>query len=156
MRSRLATLVLLGCAPNRATDATDDADGDGYPVPEDCDDHRAAVNPSATELCDDLDNDCDGEIDESDAFDAPGWFRDHDGDGFGDPSAIVYACARPDGVAENGADCDDQDAWVHPGAREICDPLDRDEDCDGLADDADESASHRRVFYGDADGDGFG
>ena len=64
--------------------------------------------------------------------------------------------ARPDGVAENGADCDDQDAWVHPGAREICDPLDRDEDCDGLADDADESASHRRVFYGDADGDGFG
>jgi len=41
-----------------------DQDGDGFPFPEDCDDANAAVNPAAFDACDDLDNDCDGQVDE--------------------------------------------------------------------------------------------
>jgi len=44
-----------------------DVDGDGYDVPQDCDDNDAAVNPGAVEICDDgVDNDCDGLADEVD------------------------------------------------------------------------------------------
>lgn len=43
----------------------EDADGDGYQDYEDCDDEDAAVNPSADELCDGIDNNCDDNIDES-------------------------------------------------------------------------------------------
>lgn len=42
----------------------EDMDGDGFPIPEDCDDTDAAVHPGAKEMCDDKDNDCDGEVDE--------------------------------------------------------------------------------------------
>jgi len=44
-----------------------DADGDGYYSfcnPGDCDDSNAAIFPGAQEVCDDLDNDCDGQVDE--------------------------------------------------------------------------------------------
>lgn len=40
-----------------------DQDGDGFPYPEDCDDRRIDVNPEAEEICDNRDNDCDGEVD---------------------------------------------------------------------------------------------
>ena len=59
-----------------------DADGDGY-IEDDCDDNDANVHPGKEELCDGLDNDCDGDIDEEvqDLF-----YIDADGDGFGDES----------------------------------------------------------------------
>jgi hypothetical protein len=151
----LAGLAACGQAPDKG-DPSGDADGDGFAVGEDCDDARASVNPEATELCDGVDNDCDGEVDEPEAFDAQGWFTDADGDGFGDAASVVFGCTQPDGTAPNGADCDDGDSLSHPGADEVCDPADRDEDCDGLADDADPSASGQSTFYGDADGDGWG
>ncbi|HOX42210.1 MAG TPA: putative metal-binding motif-containing protein [Myxococcota bacterium] len=44
-------------------DGSDD-DQDGFYVPDDCDDQDPAINPEATEFCDDLDNDCDGTRDE--------------------------------------------------------------------------------------------
>jgi hypothetical protein len=53
-------------------------------------------------------------------------------------------------------DCDDTNASVHPGAIEVCDPNNTDEDCNGIADDADASAAGKTLFYTDADGDGFG
>jgi hypothetical protein len=62
-----------------------------------------------------------------------GAYRDADGDGYGDASGWISACAIPPGYVTNGDDCDDLDAAIHPGAIEICDGLD--EDCNQIADD---------------------
>jgi len=103
------------------TDATlnlDDADGDGFTTcadengDADCDDADGGVFPGATEVCDDVDNDCDGVVDG----------LDEDGDGHAPPEC-------------GGDDCDDDDATVYPGAEEICDGVDN--DCDNKTDDVD-------------------
>ncbi len=64
--------------------------------------------------------------------DAPFTFwTDGDGDGFGDPSAPVEACALPPGAADNAEDCNDAEPSAYPGAIDLCgDGLDA--DCDGL------------------------
>jgi MYXO-CTERM domain-containing protein len=60
---------------------------------------------------------------------------DRDGDGYGDPSEVVVSvCVPPDGYASNSADCDDQNAAVHPDAVELCGD-EVDQNCNGLPDD---------------------
>ncbi|GEM_PF-2076295 len=109
-----------------------DADEDGYDETEDCDDSDSGVSPGATELCDGVDNDCDGLIDEDDAADASTWYADQDGDGFGDGEIARNACQQPSGYLADDGDCDDDDAATRPGAEEICgDGIDN--DCDGNA-----------------------
>jgi MYXO-CTERM domain-containing protein len=89
---------------------------DGYIAGDtDCDDHLATTNPDADELCDDVDNDCDGAIDE-DAVDVLEFFADGDGDGFGDAESAVWACSTPEGHVEDDSDCDDDDDSAYPGA----------------------------------------
>jgi MYXO-CTERM domain-containing protein len=107
-----------------------DDDGDGSPACEDCDDSRTAVNPTATERCNGLDDDCEGTVDEG-AEDAETWAIDSDGDGYTDSSVEVTACDAPDGyAAPTEEDCDDADADAHPEAVET--PGDGvDQDCDG-------------------------
>ncbi len=130
----------------------------------DCDDGDASVNPGATERCDaaDVDEDCDGLADDRDGSVDPAslvdWYRDSDGDGYGDARWTLATCEQPSGWVSDDADCDDADAAINPGATEICDPGDTDEDCDGLADDADGSADSATMgtWYRDADGDGYG
>ncbi len=117
----------------------------------DCDDGDAAVNPGADEICDGMDNDCDGTTDEPDATDASTWYRDNDGDGYGDAAAVTVSCDQPTGYVSDGTDCDDYDDDVHPGADEHCDGAD--EDCDG---DIDEDAVDGDSWYADADADGYG
>ena len=123
-----------------------DADGDGYPATahggSDCDDGDVTVHPGAEEVCNGVDDDCDGAIDE-DALDADTWHVDLDGDGAGDPASTLLACDQPAGAVADGTDCDDGDPAVHPGAEEACDGVDT--DCDGALDE-DEA---------DLDGDGF-
>jgi hypothetical protein len=132
-----------------------DADGDGWPEGEDCDDHDAAINPDAQESCDGVDDDCGGEIDE-DATDAATWYADADADadadGYGDPSTSVTTCEQGDGWVADASDCDDGDAAVYPGADEYCDGVDS--DCDGSTDDGDEVDV--ATWYADADLDGYG
>jgi hypothetical protein len=132
-----------------------DADGDGYPEEHDCDDNDASRNPSATEICDGIDQDCDDEIDEDATGDIEAW-EDLDGDGYGDDDARLTGCTVPDGAATEAGDCNDDDDTIHPDAEEICDAIDN--DCDGLLDDEDDSidASGLVELYEDADGDGHG
>ncbi len=77
------------------------------------------------EICDELDNNCDGEIDEG-VLNT--YFGDGDGDGYGTPDWTVLACAAPEGFAEWDTDCDDDDADINPGVEDICNLID--DDCD--------------------------
>lgn len=73
-------------------------DHDGFTEVEgNCDDNQALVNPEQDEVCDGFDNDCDGEVDGTYATDAIPWYADIDGNGHGQESAFVIACAQPVG-----------------------------------------------------------
>ncbi|MFN7147516.1 MAG: putative metal-binding motif-containing protein, partial [Myxococcota bacterium] len=144
MRHLLLLLGLAACTTDVSVNKGEidaDADDDGYTAAIDCDDARASVHPDAEEVCDGLDQDCDGEIDE-DASDMATFAGDADGDGYGDAAYDIVACEAPAGYAAEAGDCDDADARVHPGAPEAdcTDPADY--NCDGS------------VAFADADADG--
>ena len=117
---------------------------------DDCDDLQWETNPSATELCNGQDDDCDTAVDEDDAADAGTWYLDLDGDGFGDPAVSAAACTIPALYSADPSDCDDQRADVSPAALEVCDIDDIDEDCDEAG------AEWEGTWYDDLDGDGYG
>ena len=133
-----------------------DVDGDGTAACSDCDDDDAAAHPGATEACNGADDDCDGETDEADAVDAAIWYADADADGYGDAGSIAVACDAPAGYLADTSDCDDADPAVSPGAAEVCDAADVDEDCSGAADDSDPGVTEQSTFYADLDGDDYG
>ncbi len=142
----------------------EDKDGDGHGNPlstaegcpedgwvaegDDCDDNDDTVYTGAPEICDELDNDCDSQVDEDVET---VYYRDADTDGYGNPDSSVEACEAPEGYVASGDDCDDGRDTTYPGADEICDS--RDNDCD---DDIDEEAIDGDYYATDADGDGFG
>ncbi len=108
-----------------------DGDGDGYTSDEDCDDRNAMVNPGAQEICNDKDDDCDGEVNES--LPASVYYQDEDHDGYGNPDVSMTDCTgQPDGYVSDNTDCDDTDDEINPEAREIRDG--HDNDCDGEVD----------------------
>ena len=148
------TLCLYACGdkPDDTAISAVDGDGDGYLVEDgDCDDGNASVHPGASEVCNGVDDDCDGETDK-DASDAPEWYADVDGDGWGNMLSMDAACEAPTGFVEDGTDCDDDDAAVHPGASEVCNGVD--DDCDGATDEDD--AQGALTWYQDLDDDGYG
>ncbi|NND52822.1 MAG: hypothetical protein HKN54_10465, partial [Flavobacteriaceae bacterium] len=117
----------------------------------DCDDSNAAVNPAATEICNGIDDNCVGGIDEGVTNT---YYADTDGDTYGDPGNTIQDCSAPAGYVANNMDCDDTNGAVNPAATEICDGIDN--DCDGLIDDADPSVTGQTTWYADTDGDTFG
>jgi hypothetical protein len=149
-----SVFLMFGCAstekvtePSSEEGTVDlDADGDGFAASEDCDDDNIDISPSASEVCDGVDNNCDGIVDEDVKTT---FYADSDNDGFGSETLTIEACEAPDGFVQTGTDCDDTSATSHSGADELCDGLDN--DCDGTTDeDLDVS------FFVDYDGDGFG
>ncbi|PIW37381.1 MAG: hypothetical protein COW24_00385 [Candidatus Kerfeldbacteria bacterium CG15_BIG_FIL_POST_REV_8_21_14_020_45_12] len=136
-----------------------DADHDGHRSNryggDDCDDFDQLVFPGALEHCDNVDNDCDGTVDEeptNSSFGVTRFYWDHDGDGYAGDRESVLACNAPSGYfAQAGDDCDDDDSSVHPGATEYCDGVDN--DCDGTSDG--DTAVDQTTWYLDYDGDDY-
>lgn len=122
-------------APTRAGCAGEPPEGFA-PAPDDCNDNDARESPSAPELCNDVDDNCNGEVDEGAV--PMELFPDADGDGYysnaewqsGDS---VIGCLPYPGYADKPGDCEPNAANAHPGGEEVCD-LRLDEDCDGSID----------------------
>jgi hypothetical protein len=129
---------------------TDD-DGDGWSLEAgDCDDTDSSIHPSAAEVCDGRDNDCDGAIDDGSAAPTQ-WYVDADGDGYGLEMTAELACEVPTSMYSGLAgDCDDSDAAIHPSAIEVCDF--QDNDCDASIDEGVAPST----WYLDEDRDGYG
>ena len=118
----------------------------------DCDDTRKTTYPGADEYCNGRDDDCDKTIDEDDALDAKTWYRDADGDTYGDPKTSKKACKVPTGYVADDTDCDDGRKETYPGADEYCNG--HDDDCDKVVDEDD--ALDALTWYQDNDGDKYG
>ena len=121
----------------------------------DCNDADANIKPGVVEVCDNIDNDCDGDIDDADSgvVGQTTYYQDADSDGFGSSNTLP-SCSQPGGYTTQSGDCNDGNGGVNPNAAEVCDNIDN--DCDGAVDDADGSVIGQTAWYQDADGDGYG
>ena len=136
-------LDALGAQPDDGAATVDfsivplDGDGDGTTTGDlggdDCDDTNPDIGPGADEVCDGVDNDCDGlvDADDDDILDAIEGHPDEDGDGYGDDTVTILTCDLTD-LSDVPGDCNDMDEDVNPSAEEVCgDGLDN--DCDGTS-----------------------
>jgi hypothetical protein len=166
----------------------EDFDGDGFGgvsiaacgviSADDCDDMNSDVNPVASEICNYLDDNCNGESDE---FVQNVYYADADADGFGDAQEVAFDCSVPVGFVSNSDDCDDL-TWFYAdgdldgfgigllvacgGAAQAGDCDDSNpsispaesETCNDIDDNCDTEVDEfvQNVYYADADGDGFG
>ncbi|RJS18460.1 hypothetical protein DRW03_25405 [Corallococcus sp. H22C18031201] len=125
---------------------------------DDCDDSLATTYPGAPELCDNVDNDCNGKVDETfeldttctPAHDCNGqwkcdpntlgrtcapqsplstWYLDDDEDTYGDDAVRQQSCTQPAHYVARGGDCNDGNPFTNPAASELCDG--EDNDCSG-------------------------
>ncbi len=116
----------------------------------DCDDRNSSINPNATEICNGIDDDCNGTVD--DGFNITckknsdcGTVGCIDGTYYdftcNNSNTCLSSCLNKTTVTdfdgdgydkECDDDCDDSDPTVHPGVSEICDGIDN--DCDNKVD----------------------
>ena len=133
-----------------------DNDGDGFAgtgdctheVTIDCNDREPSAFPGALELCNGVDDNCNGQIDEG--LPVVAYYQDADGDGVGALKIGEGCKGPPTGAVTQSGDCNDADPAIRPGQAETCNGVD--DDCDGTRD----NGLPFQDFYVDADGDGYG
>ena len=119
----------------------------------DCNDAAGGVHPNASEVCNSVDDNCDGSTDPLGAGGCTTWTLDNDGDGYGASGGASFcACSGVPGYASKTGDCTDSDASIHPNATEACNGVD--DNCDGATDGI--GSTGCSTFYPDVDQDGYG
>jgi hypothetical protein len=113
----------------------------------DCADDDPDVNPDAFEMCNGIDDDCNGAIDSLDPGldDGSVYYADADADGYGDPATGTRACEKAADRTLDDSDCNDRAATAHPGGIEVC-GTGIDEDCDLAVDNCVLSSADADVF----------
>lgn len=132
---------------NAATTSSSCAQPAGYvDNADDCDDETTSINPTGTEVCNAVDDDCNGYTDNVSTT----YYVDSDLDGYGNAAEPldIKSCNSPQGYSKSPTDCNDANALIHPAASEI--PGNGiDENCNGITDEG-------SLWYQDKDQDGFG
>jgi hypothetical protein len=140
-----------------AGDACDlDDDGDGDPDVTDCAPLDATISHAATETCNGVDDDCDGNTDEPGAEACETHYMDLDGDGFGVSAQSKCLCGPFELYsATEAGDCGPLDETIFPGAEEVCNG--KDDDCDKATDEGfDDLDKDGKADCVDPDDDGDG
>jgi hypothetical protein len=133
-------VLSVGCsvrgsdAPEECVGACEDEREGDTDETTDTDTDTGTECPASPEVCDGVDNDCNGIVDDL-PTDGTVWYADADGDGHGADAGAIVACEAPPGALATDGDCVDDDATIHPGAEEVCNEVD--DDCDGAVDDDD-------------------
>ncbi len=123
----------------------------------DCNDFNSSIHPGGVEICDNIDNNCNGSTDESGSKGCTFFYHDLDGDGWGNPNDGACLCkskATTEWI-QQGGDCDDTPgtgAKIHPGVDEVCDGVDN--NCNGKTDE--QGATGCQLYYVDQDNDTYG
>ena len=116
---------------------------------DDCNDANAAVHPGAAEVCNGVDDNCNGQTDEGVKTT---YYHDVDNDGYGNAADPTQACSAPSGYVIDSTDCNDANAAVHPGAKEVCNQID--DNCNGQVDEG-SVCPKTYTYYCDSDHDGY-
>ncbi len=133
------TIIVVTQTPNP------DGDWDGINDQYDCAPDDPTVSQVSLEICNSIDDDCDGLVDDEDpsVSNQQSFLEDTDGDGYGVP---ITSCEEPETIAiyEEEIDCNDVESpAINPDGHEVCsDGIDQDCDkqdlsCDDVDDDSD-------------------
>ncbi len=116
----------------------------------DCNDQAMMINPMASESCDNIDNDCDGIL--NNGLTLFTYFADSDGDGFGNAMVAIDTCLNvpPVGFVIDATDCNDNASNINTNSIELCDAIDN--NCDGVYNEG----LTLYTYYQDFDDDSFG
>lgn len=123
-----------------------DQDGDSYSKPEDCNDADSLVHPNAIEICNGIDDNCNGTADDSLIFLV--YYADSDSDGYGVGIGMSLCNSPGAGYSINDGDCNDSSAAIRPNAVDTCNSVD--DNCNAVVDEGE------LKYYVDLNSDGYG